>query len=564
MAEHLPAGALLTVETKDAGGMVKRFGGLLSALTGEAQGQGKGDRKHAPNGASANQSQIFSDMLGSSIAKEAVVGVFAVGQTGRPFSPGVLGVSRVNQESQGLFSALLPKKAGAKVGKYEFARQGSVFAGMSGGLVYFSTDKALLMSYLGRLSGKDAPRLLNSLPYTTSKRSVGAQEMSLFMNFSATAKVLRSQLAQMSLPRLFSPAVDALDTLGQYAGGFNTTDKGFTTTSALVANAQGKDQPLYRILTDSTEFHVQEIIPAQIESVKATACAPESGAYFGRWLTRLDLFDPTGFLTDSQLASHLEQSGQYLGHECAQVTLVGSTKSGFAQPRNPLASLGYIVSYQRVRDLDAAKAHLPSYVNSVNTALARLADSLSGLLKEDGLSSLTSALPAQAAAAGQLGNSALSGLVELDQALKNLKMVYAFRGDYLITAFSPEALQTALDESAAPLAQDSAFQAAQLSMTGAGWSYQSDPPEITPADFQALLPDPAQSNELDLDTSDLTDEERAALEALLSEDDAGGSLYDQKMLGVFTELMNRYDGMVSQKQVMGNVVLTKSDIKYRW
>lgn len=63
-------------------------------------------------------------------------------------------------------------------------------------------------------------------------------------------------------------------------------------------------------------------------SVQVQACAPESGAYLGRWLTRFDLFEPFGFLSDSQLTSHIERSSAYLGDECAQVTLAWATRAG--------------------------------------------------------------------------------------------------------------------------------------------------------------------------------------------------------------------------------------------
>ncbi|CAM3841968.1 hypothetical protein [Deinococcus frigens] len=67
----------------------------------------------------------------------------------------------------------------------------------------------------------------------------------------------------------------------------------------------------------------------------------------------IHLLDPLGFLSDSQLASHLERSAAWLGHECARVTLAGGMKSGL-NAGNPLSSLDYSVSYQRVADLNAA------------------------------------------------------------------------------------------------------------------------------------------------------------------------------------------------------------------
>jgi hypothetical protein len=409
-----------------------------------------------------------------------------------------------------------------------------VFAGLSGGLVYFSTDKDLLMGYLGRLSGKSAPRLLNSLAYTVPTRSVGRQELSLFLNFSATAREIRSALAQAALPRLLSPVVDALDTLGQYAAGFSTTAGGLNAVSAQVANAQGKDQPLYRILTDSTDFAVQNIIPADAEAVRATACHPDSGAYLGRWLTRVDLLDPLGFLTDSQLAGHLERSARYLGHECAQVTLSGGLAAGLDP--NPRTGLSSAVTYRRVTDLAAARAHLPEYAASVNAAVAGASDSLKALIRN----------PAGDLGMGAAGGAALnSSLKTVDDLLGDLRMVYGFRGDYLITAFSAAALNAALDEGAAPLAQDAGFRAAGLNTTSsAGWTYVRNPGDLSGAQVSAALPD-------DLDAGAAGDGEMVAGQLAAAAD-------------LSADLINRYDGQTSQGTVRGNLITRTSSVRYRW
>ncbi|WP_084147951.1 hypothetical protein [Deinococcus frigens] len=283
LSEQLPAGALLTLETRNAGGAIDCFAGLLVSAARGVVGEEQGGQMIGG----------FQQILKGSLGQEAVAGVFSVGNAGGTFSPELLAVSRVDKLSGEFFSSLMEPKKGARVGDYTFSQQGKTFAGMANGLVYVSTNKDLLMGYLGRLSGKTAPRLMNSAAYTVPQRAMGQQELSLFLNFSATAKVIRGALDRaIKLPRLLSPLVDALDTLGQYAAGFTTSAGGLTASSAHAANAQGRDKPLYRMLTDSTDFTVQDIIPADTEAVMASACHPESGAYLGRWLTRVDLLDP--------------------------------------------------------------------------------------------------------------------------------------------------------------------------------------------------------------------------------------------------------------------------------
>ncbi|QFP75749.1 hypothetical protein [Deinococcus sp. AJ005] len=603
LAEGLPAGALLTLETKNAGGAIDRFSGLLASAVNGFVGGDEGGQMIGG----------FQQILKGSLGQEAVAGVFSVGNAGGTFSPELLAVSKVDKLSGEFFTSLMDSRKGARVGNYTFSRQGDTFAGMANGLVYVSTNKDLLMGYLGRLSGKAAPQLMNSSAYTVPRRATGPQELSLFLNFSATAKVIRGALGKaIMLPRLLSPIVDALDTLGQYAAGFTTTAAGLTAASAHAANAQGKDKPLYRILTDSTDFTVQDIIPADAESVVASACAPESGAYLGRWLTRLDLFDPLGFLSDSQLASHLERSGAWLGHECAQVTLAGGMKSGL-DASNPLSSLDYTVTYQRVADMTAAQAQMPEYADSVNAAIAGASGSLKALLKDDLFGGMGQKLPGEMGAAAVAGGAAASSSLKMvDDMLGNLKMVYAFRGDYLITAFSRAALDTALDESAAPLAQDAGFMAAGINpLFSAGWTYAPNPADISGEELSAAILSGMGANGAmmdgqiddmdtsDVDTAEITDAAAVAavpatpgksgkgrattpqtggMEDMTDMGDDMDMTFDDSAFGdgemmsgvigtvsdLMADLINRYDGQTVQSAVQGNVITSKSSVLYRW
>ncbi|MFC4426849.1 hypothetical protein [Deinococcus navajonensis] len=530
LSAHLPAGALLTLETRNAGPAIDRLAGLVAGVLEDA-----GLDEEGPGEMLAGVSELLKDSVG----RESVVGVFTVGRSGGRFSPEVLAVVRAGQASAGIVKAMLPGGKGARVGNYTFGRADDLFVGQSAGLVYASTDKALLMSYLGRLSGKTGPRLNTSVAYTTPTRPLGSQELSLYANFSAAAKVVRSEFARLGLPRLLSPLVDGLDTLGQYAGGLTTTAQGLTTRSAHAVNRQGKDQPLARLLTDTTDFAVQDILPANVEAVQASACAPEQGAYLGRWLTRLDLLEPFGFLTDSQLASHLERSGHYLGHECAQVALAGATQASL-NAEDPLASLRRTVSYRRVTDQAAAQAHMPEYAASLNAAIGGLRSTLGtglngavkGMLNRDEMNGL--------GPTGMVGlGAAMGGIQEVDQLLRDLKLVYGFRDGYLVTAWSDEALRAALDSSASTLGQRPAFQAADLNLSGvAGWRYQPDPADLTAEDLLGAMPE------------DLKDEELDGLFGVVAEGAA--------------RLINRYGGMSAQRSVQGNVILGKANVSYDW
>ncbi|WP_424950956.1 hypothetical protein [Deinococcus sp.] len=526
LAANLPAGALMTLQTNGAGPTFDRLLGLVKSV--------------AKDQALTDTAGGLGALFKGSIGNEATLGLFSVGSEKGGFTPALLAVSRVDVPSSALFKSLIPNKAGAKVGKYTFVRDSDLFVGLSGGLVYLSSDKGLLMSYLGRLTGKAAPRLNTAAAYAAPTKAVGEQELSLYFNFSAVAKVIRGQLGQVLLPRLLSPVVDALDTLGSYAAGFSTTDSGLEARSAHLPNPAGKDKPLYSILTHTTDFAVQTLIPASAEAVTASACANESAPYLGRWLTRFDLFDPSGFLTDSQLAAYLEQSARYLGDECATVTLAGGGRAGLNQT-NPTASLDYSVTYQRVSDMDAAKAQLPGYVNSLNTAIQGLAGTVGTLGGK--LTALSGITPT----GKSRGNSAVDAAFQSTQAqlaalkkqIAAIRVVYGFRGDYLVMAYSQKALAAALDESVPVLADDTDFASTELNFMGvAGWSYGKAGTKYSPSDFASAF---------------------KSLETVGYPKSIG-----QSVSKILADLLNRYGGMSSQRTAEKGLILEKSVVRYTW
>ena len=527
LADNLPAGAMLTLETRDAGPALDRLLGLVGQV-GKAVGQDD----------LSSVTDVAGGLLKGTLGQEGVAGVFSVGTPRGGFTPALLAVARVDAESSKFLAATLPKKPGARIGRYTFVRGDGVFVGLSNGLAYVGSDKGLLMGYLSRLNGSAGARLNASPPYTTPRLAVGQQELGLYVNFSATARVIRSQLGKVLLPRLLSPAVDALDTLGSYSAGFSTTGEGLSAQSAHLPNAAGKDRPLYSILTHTTDFAVQNVIPASAVSVSAAACAPESSGYLGRWLTRFDLLDPTGFLTDSQLAANLERSARYLGDECAQAALPGTDLPG----ADDLSGLN--VSYQSVTDLDAARIHMPQYAAALNTALQGVSGTLDELYgKISALSGTggTSSKGRVSQAQRSLQLSTQAQLGTLKKSLGRLKFVYAFRGDYVVTALSEQALAAALKEGEA-LADDADFMAAELNVQGvSAWQYGRAPEPVTSDTFLKALNASGQ-----LQQAGLSEKMLAPLAESL------------------TDLINRYKGMSSQSTVQNGLILSRSSVRYDW
>jgi hypothetical protein len=541
LSANLPAGALLTLETKNAGPTFDRLLGLVTSILNNTKGLGY-DSESMPF-----TNEDLSSLFKGSIGSEGSLGVYTVGSQKTGYAPGLLAVSKVNSTSSSLFSGLIAPKKGAKVGNYSFARQGSLYAGMGGGLVYLSSDKALLTSYLGRLSGKAGPRLASSAAYNVPRKAVGEQEFGLYLNFSATAKLIRGQFGKVLLPRLFSPVVDALDTLGQYASGFSSSSTGLSALSAHAPNPAGLDTPLLSILSHTSNFEVQTIIPASAEAVTVSACAPETGVYQAAWLNRIDLFDPFGFLSDSQLSANLVAASRYLGDECAQVRLAGGNSAGL--DTTGATASDFAVTYHKVLDRAAAEAQMPAYAASVNRAIKGLSSSLDGLYKNIGTLGEQGGSTARAFAQGfQMGSGGQDGTAQLRAALSRIKLVYGFRGDYLITAYSDKALQKALSTSGPVLADDAAFTAAELPLVdAAGWSYVRPPAKISAQTFQKYF------------------------NHLLAQS-AGGSgdvmaippQFSKSFGQITADLYNRFGGMSSQSTALNGVILSKSSVQYRW
>lgn len=541
LAEHLPAGALFTLESHQSSGAVERFVNLVSdVVAGFLQAMGKPMEREAQQ--MQKQLNMAKVMVNEFLGDEAVVGVFTVGTDRVGYKPEFLAVSRAKANSKLMQSQMQKMPVGAKVGRFTITRQKEMFVGYGGPLVYASSNKALLMSYLGRLSGKKAPILSESVAYNVPVTARGQQEFSFFVNFSAGAKIVRNILKKEALPRLFSPVVDALDTLGSYSGGMTTTVSGIKTAGAHRPNMEGKDKPLLDILTHTTKFNVQNSIPAEVETVVATACHKNTNSYMARWLTRVDLFEPFGALTDSQLAHHLERSSHYLGDECAQVTLSGTTKASF-KTENPFASLNKTLYYQKVEDRAAAEKHFPEYLKSLNTALQasldgfiqlaseiegrELARALKGLSKNDLMKEFADGMSVA-------DQEAVNVLKELKKEIENVKFVYGFRDDYVVVALSQKALDQALNEAGPSFAETDAFKEAQIASQGVRW-------------------------QVGVNLSNMTAEEVAEVYKTLPDKEIAGMAS-----GLVADLINRYDGYTEQSSVQNGLVLTKGQYQYRW
>ena len=129
----------------------------------------------------------------------------------------------------------------------------------------------------------------------------------------------------------------------------------------------------------------------------------------------------------------------------------------------------------------------------------------------------------------------------LKKSLGKLKFVYAFRGDYVVTAYSEQALAAALADCEI-LADDADFMAADLNVQGvSAWQYGRAPEELTSDAFLKALNASGQLQQAGLSEK---------MFAPLAES--------------FTNLYNRYKGMSSQSTVQNGLILSRSSVRYDW
>ena len=209
---------------------------------------------------------------------------------------------------------------------------------------------------------------------------------------------------------------------------------------------------------------------------------------------------------------------------------------------------GLNVGYQSVTDLNAARIHMPQFAAALKTALTGVSGSLDELYGK--ISALSSSggtsgkgLVSQAQRSLQLSTQAQ--LDTLKKSLGKLKFVYAFRGDYVVTAYSEQALAAALAAALADgeiLADDADFMAADLNVQGvSAWQYGRAPEELTSDAFLKALNASGQLQQAGLSEK---------MFAPLAES--------------FTDLYNRYKGMSSQSTVQNGLILSRSSVRYDW
>ena len=77
-----------------------------------------------------------------------MAGIFSVGTPKAGFVPALLAVSRTNADARNFLADTLPRKPGAKIGRYTFVRDNDMFVGLSNGLIRIPDDQLYIVTPL--------------------------------------------------------------------------------------------------------------------------------------------------------------------------------------------------------------------------------------------------------------------------------------------------------------------------------------------------------------------------------------------------------------------------------
>lgn len=366
LSRYLPAGAVGTLELQNlrpayaiSKPLIKDFASYITKMTGS---------EILPMSMVDTTLEPFWGSFGN----ESSVGAYTVGEN----NVQMLAVTRVNAPTALLLNSQMKqqiemqygKSKPVKVGAFSFQKAGEMYLGQGGGVAYASSNYDLMVAFLKRLNGEKLPVLAGNPVYQNTMSRLEGSQFKIYANLSLLVKFARINLTKVFLPRLLDPFLEGLNTLGQTGLGLNVVADGFEGQSVLNLNPDGKDQDLYNLSRASKpEFSSAQHIPSDAYSVQTCAIDAKSETRsWAKWLTRFDLYDVTGILTDSNIVNTVLDSSEWLGTETSTIN-IGITPN---QNLNDMSSSfkNSIVMYQ-VSDEAKADSAMNTFTKNYNAAL---------------------------------------------------------------------------------------------------------------------------------------------------------------------------------------------------
>jgi len=424
LSRYLPAGALGTLEAHNLRDAFEASKPLLKSLVNSVD----------PT-LNFTSLELGSQVLWGSVGLESSIGVYSVGTK----NAGYLAVTRVNGAASALLSPQMRSGFNVgkpvKVGAFSFRKIDGNYMGMGGGVAYASSDYDLMRAFLRRLNGEKLPTLSGSAKYTQTVKTLESSQLKIYVDFALVSKLARNLLAEVYIPRIADPILEALNTLGQSGYGMTVQKDGIEGRAVQTLNKEGKEVNLYNLLTASKdEFTSAQYIPAGVYSIVTCALDPVSEPrYWANWMTRFDLYDPTGILTDSRLVDTFLDSSSWLGSEQSTIMLRPLAKN----PNSLTSTYQNQIWMLEVTDEARAEVMMQSFAGNFNTSLKKTLEYYRKLIPAN--------LQGEVESLG-LDSSLLAGLQPLLELLKgDSSLVYKIQNGYLFIGSDAAALDKFLN-----------------------------------------------------------------------------------------------------------------------
>jgi hypothetical protein len=366
LSRYLPAGAVATLELQNlrpayniSKPLIKDFASYIQKMSGA-------------DVLPMSMVDTTLEPFWGSFGNESSIGAYTVGEN----DVQMLAVTRVNAPTALLLNTQMKmqmemqynRSKPVKVGAFSFQKAGEMYLGQGGGVAYASSNYDLMVAFLKRLNGQKLPVLASNPVYQNTMSRLEGNQFKIYANLSLLVKFARINLTKIFLPRVLDPFLEGLNTLGQSGFGLNVVADGFEGQAVLNLNRDGKDKDLYNAtLASKAEFSSAQHIPADAYAVQTCAIDPKAETRsWAKWLTRFDLYDVTGILTDSDLVNTVLDSSEWLGTEASTVSM-GITPD---QNLNDMsASFKNSITLYQVDDEAAADAAMSSFTQNYNAAL---------------------------------------------------------------------------------------------------------------------------------------------------------------------------------------------------
>jgi hypothetical protein len=366
LSKYAPQGAMLALEVNDLGGVrknaasfVKEFERLkLSSVLAEASGASKTEQK-------TTEKQL-NDFL-TLLDREGFVAVYASAKSTVGYLLAARPASNADKQIKAMQAAAIKVgvQGSLKIQGFPVYKSGLLNYGYSGGLAYAASDTTILGKFLGSVKGTNKELALGgSSSFSEVMNEVGSGNLRVYADLRNVTQLGRAIIDGIDpeLPGIkLEPVLDAVTTLGRFAGAWKVSSEGIESTQYLVPEKRGVDKQFAQLLTPKTSANLKAagVIPAS--AVGFTTQQLDVNGWYG-WLS--GLVDRTG-LNDGGLAPFFKQE---FGLDVQKDVLTWMTgeyatanfniKAASVAGNNPLAMLGDGVTYLGVNDEAAAKSSL--------------------------------------------------------------------------------------------------------------------------------------------------------------------------------------------------------------